>query len=255
MEQIWAAEGRGPRDLRADPRPVDFDCEPASRKSGLLGLALARAGAAALLGLALLALVHWRAAGPVAPPLTVESAYVADATLTPLIALGGPPRGAAPRYIARSREATGGRRDTLAVGDWGADGLLLRLTLRARGGKPTPDSIFVETAMQAAEFGAAVLRASNGETILGARASFEYAQVKLAGGTAERNCLGFRLLASGENELSGLACGASDAPFDRPRLECLIDALSLTEAGVSAGLSELLPGAPTRRAGCARGVG
>jgi hypothetical protein len=115
-------------------------------------------------------------------------------------------------------------------------------------------SLFVDLAVQSAGLGAAVLRSASPESYVGAHGPVEWAEAKLADARGERSCIGFRFQPAGANRLFGLVCGAGDGGLDRANLECLIDALSLTPAGADAGLGAVLPGAATRRAGCARGL-
>ena len=51
----------------------------------------------------------------------------------------------------------------------------------------------------------------------------------------QRSCLGFRLGGAARADLSGLACGARASPIEPAALDCLIDRLSATRAGVGGG--------------------
>jgi hypothetical protein len=255
MEQVCTADGQEPGDICADDCSRKSDVASRARRRNRIGLVGLRVAFAAALGLTLLALFTHRDAAPPLEPAAWDPPYIVDLALTPLVALATPaaPRNAI-RYIARSRGATEGRWDTLTLGALEEDGLFLRVTVRAEDRARSPVSLFVEIATQSAEIGAAVLRSARPEILVGARGPVEWADANLAGVNVQRSCIGFRLPATGANRVSGLACGAKDARFDQAKLECLIEALSVTPAGLEAGLGAVLPGAATHSAPCARGL-
>ena len=251
MELVWTAYGQEPRNICAAPPEEDCGRPPAPTRGGGFGVAMARSIVAAGLGLVLLALNQ---APTRAPALTAatEAPFAADAALAPLASLLLGAAHASIGYVARSRGASGERRDMLTAGDWVGDGPFLSLTLRTDA-TPT-GSFFVDLATQSAAQGLGVSRSASPENLAGGRAPIEWAEATLSGQGRERVCAAFRLLPGGAGHISGFACGASDAPLDRAAIVCLIDALVLTDAGRAAGLGAALPGAPIRRAACGRGV-
>jgi hypothetical protein len=249
MQQVWTADGQEPRDLRADYGLPDYELAPARRGGHWLGAAAWRVGGAAMLALMALGIAYHRPADPPQATLAPEVPYSVDSSLQPLISIAFPGQA---HYVARSRGARAGRKDTLTLGEWDADALFLRVSVQQSASAPAP--LFVDLAMQSAELGAAVLRMSRPETFVGARGPVEWAEANLSGAKGERSCIGFRLSPAGGNRLSGLACGAAEIKLDRAKLECLLDALSLTPAGQDAGLGAVLSGAAPRHTGCARGL-
>ena len=157
---------------------------------------------------------------PVAAPVSGPShfAFVANDRLAPMVSFSPPEAIRAPlHYQARIRENSGERWDTLTFGDAGGDEILFRVSLRAA--KPA----FFSTE----------------------RGPVEWAEVTLSGAKGERACLGFRLDRVQDVDLSGLACGAHGAAFDRPTLARLIDRLAATGSGMEAGLGEVLKSGAT----------
>lgn len=252
MELVWTAYGQEPREICAAPAEDDRERAARGRKRGGFGVAMARVVAAAGFGAMLLALSQTQSPAPEAMA-AAEAPFAEDAGLAPLASL---PPGAAHEsaaYVARSRGASGGRRDMLTVGDWAGDGPFVSLTLRTDA-TPT-GSFFVDLAAQSAAQGLGVLRSAIPENLAGGRAPIEWARATLSGQGRERGCAAIRLLSGGVGHISGFACGASDAPLGRAAILCLIDGLSLTDAGRAAGLEAALPGAPSHRAACARELG
>jgi len=248
MQQVWTAGGQEPRDFRADDRLPDYEFAPAPRGGHWLGVAAWRVGGAAMLAL-MLGIAYHRPAAPPQTALAPEVPYSVDSSLPPLVSIALPGQA---HYVARSRGAQGGRKDTLTFGEWDANALFLQVSVRQTASAPR--SLFVDLAMQSAELGAAVLRMNRPETFVGARGPVEWAEANLSGAKGERSCIGFRLSPADGSRVSGLACGAGDVRLDRAKLECLVDALSLTPAGQDARLGAVLPGVAPRRAGCARGL-
>jgi hypothetical protein len=191
-----------------------------------------------------------------ASPSSFRVAFVEDERLAPMLSFAAPELGRSPpRYQARVRQGSGERRDTLAYGDAGADDLFFRVTVHSAKSAPARPSLFVELAQQSAELGAAVNRATSPEFYPTARGPVEWTDVTLSGPTGERSCLGFRLARTAAFDLSGLACGGHGAPLDPVALECLIDRLSATSAGLEVGLGEVLKADPSRAAACRRVAG
>ncbi|HYC25049.1 MAG TPA: hypothetical protein VEC58_03335, partial [Roseiarcus sp.] len=153
-------------------------------------------------------------------------------------------------YQARRRDSDGERRDTLALGDPGANQAFFRVTARVMGPAAQPTDLFVELARQAAEIGLAVDRASapqrdatDGGPLLVSELALE--------GAARRSCLGFRLGGPGV-DLSGMACEAVGKTIERQRLDCLLNRLQATPAGAAKGLDKVLWNDTVRRLACAR---
>lgn len=209
------------------------------------------------LALAGLALMLFQGGGrgvvaAVATPARLPAAFVEDRGLAPMLSFDPPEAGRyPPRYHARMRPGGAERADTLTYGEIGGDGLFFRVAARAGELASPQSSLFVEFAKQSAEMGAAVVRATNPETYAGARGPVEWADVTLSGRGGERSCIGFRLQRGAQAELSGLACGARAAPIlDPAALGCLLDRLSVTQAGMEAGLGEALSGDLPPAAAC-----
>lgn len=195
--------------------------------------------AAFLLGGAILA--RNGAPPPVAAPVAEPShrAFVANDRLAPMVSFSPPETVRAPlRYLARMRENSAERWDTLTFGDAGGDEMLFRITVRAAKAANSRSSLFVDLAKQSAEIGAAVVHATNPEFFSTERGPIEWAEITLSGVRGERPCLGFRFDRLREVDLSGLACGAHGAALDRAALGRLIDRLSATGSGMEAGLGE-----------------
>jgi hypothetical protein len=222
---------------------VEYDRQAAARpaRHGRLRLRHGLLLAAGLLGGAILARNDSQipAAAPVSGPS--RAAFVANERLAPMVSFSPPETIRAPlHYQARIRENSGERWDTLTFGDAGGDEILFRITLRAAKPAAPRTSLFVELAKQSAEIGAAVVHATNPEFLSTERGPIEWAEVTLSGAKGERACLGFRLDRVRDVDLSGLACGAHGAAFDRPTLARLVDRLAATGSGMEAGLGEVL---------------
>jgi hypothetical protein len=200
-----------------------------------------------------------RGQGPVAAPASPafsQISFVADERLAPMIAFSAPEDGPLPaHYVARSRAATGERWDTLTFGAPDGGDLLFRITLRSATSPLAGSSLFVALAKQSAELGAAVIHATSPQPDETARGPIEWADITLSGRKGERPCLGFRTTRAAAIDLSGFACGGRGAPLDRAALECLIDRLDPTKAGLESGLGEALKSEASRRAACPRVVG
>jgi hypothetical protein len=182
-------------------------------------------------------------------------AFIETDQLPPMLSFSPPDAGRGqPRYLARVRDGTGERRDTLTYGELGADDLFFRVTVHSVKSAPARPSLFVELAKQSAELGAAVVRATSPEFYATARGPVEWTGMTLTGPNGERSCLGFRFARAAEVELSGLACEGRDS-LDPVALGCLIDRLSATSAGLEAGLGEALRSDSGRAAVCRRVAG
>ena len=191
---------------------------------------------------------------PASTPLS-QISFIADGRLAPLIVFAAPGDDQAQaHYVARARPS-GERWDTLTFGEPGAGDLLFRVTLRSANASLQKSSLFVALAKQSAELGAAVVHATSpqsAETTLGL---VEWADIRLADRSGERSCLGFRAARPANIDMSGFACGGRGAPLDRAALECLLGRLAPTDAGLEAGLGEILKGEAARKPACPRVVG
>lgn len=192
------------------------------------------------------------------PGAKARAAFVVDEQLAPMLTITGLDGSrVASRYLARAREGAGERWDTLTIGDESGDKPLFRVTLRHGGETRARSSFFVDLARQSAELGAALLRAADPRPDASALGPIEWADMTLADPAGERACVGFRLLRGDASQVSGIAvsgiaCGRSGAPIERAGLQCLIGALTPTNAGIQAGLGEVLKGDGARRPSCQR---
>lgn len=172
-----------------------------------------------------------------------RTGFLSDPRLPPLIAFREADGAHARiRYEARSHLSDSERWDTLTVGEIGAEEALFQATLHVAKAAPPRPSLFVEIARQAADLDAAVVHATTPQTLPTGRGPLEWVAVTLSGPKAERACLGFRLDQARAIGLSGLACGARGAPIDAPALARSIDRLAPTNAGLQAGVGEILRG-------------
>jgi hypothetical protein len=236
MEQFWPAHGQEPCEFETGPAAsLDKACAPPRRGPGTAAAALRLALVVSIL-LGVIALLARRSPAPAPADNAAGLAYVEDYSLAPLIALALPRSLLeSERYVARSRGAGKERRDTLAVGEWDADALFLRIGVSHENVAPAPVSLFVDLAMNSAGLGAAVLRSANSQNFVSAHGPVEWADATLSGSGGERQCIGFRLLPAGGERLFGDACGARESRIDLSKLECLIEALSVASEGLKAG--------------------
>ena len=212
--------------------------------------------ACALVGLALLRRHSEAVVGPLVSTSASHFRFVASEQLAPMISFSPLEeiRGQT-HYQARGREASAERWDTLTVGDAEADNFLFRVTLRSADPASAKSSLFVELAKQSAEIGAAIIRATSPQPYMTGRGPIEWAAVTLSGEKVERSCLGFRLIRTGDMDLSGLACGGRGRSLDAVGLGCLFDRISPTAAGLESGLGEMLGRDAARGVLCPRVVG
>lgn len=233
----------GRKTRKARPRPRLRRLFALAAGCALAGFILARGGGPALID------------APASAPLS-QISFIADERLAPMMAFAAPEGDRAQaHYVARSRPTSGERWDTLTFGEPDAGDLLFRVTLRSTKSSFSRSSLFVALAKQSAELGAAVVHATSpqfGETALG---PIEWAEITLADRRGERPCLGFRAARSADIDLSGFACGGGGASLERVALECLIGRLAPTDAGLEAGLGEVLKSGAARKATCPRVVG
>ena len=193
---------------------------------------------------------------PVAPPVEADvalSPFVARQDLPSLFSLGPfeKARGSA-KYETRIREADGERRDVLTLGDPTSDEGFFRVAARTGGLSGHQTMFFVDLAAQSAEIGEAVARAANPEIDRTARGAVAISEMTLANSVGERACLGFRFNPDGAAAISGLACASRGKAVDRASFDCLIDRLSVTPAGLAAGLGEVIAAEPARLPACSR---
>jgi hypothetical protein len=191
-------------------------------------------------------------AAPSAPESVAASAiFRARTDLPPLLSVQSANGGReALTYVARRRDSDGERRDTLTIGDPGSNQAFSRLMAHVMSPASQPSDLFVELARQAAEIGLAVDRASSPQRYAADRGVMLVSELALEG-IARRSCIGFRLDGPGVY-LSGMACEAVGKAIERQALDCLLDRLQATPAGVAKGLDALLGAPPTRRPACPR---
>lgn len=234
-----------------EPYWTDDVPPPRRNRRGWRGrTALGMAAAVSLIGAALYLSAPPQA--PLSPTSVIASPLsdTADPDLSPLFTVDAR-EGARTQYEARVDAATGERRDLYSIDTLGGDGPVLRLEMRTKS--PQASSLFVEIAEEAAAFGAAIERLEVSHSLATTRGPVEWSELTLAG--LQRSCAGFRLLGGGAASLRGFACAATGAKIDAAAVSCLIDNLTLTQAGRDAGLSALLKGADARRPNCRTVVG
>jgi len=221
--------------------------EPRRARGWLTRVAFGLAAAAGLVGAAYM--ISTKPDAPISDaalraPDLVETL---DPKLAPLFTIDAG-EGAHALYEAHVVAATGDRRDAYSVGDFRTEAPTLRVELWKRA-KPSPrGSLFVEMAEAAANFGAVIERLEASRNLATSQGPVEWAELSLAG--VHRRCVGFRLVGRGDAGLHGLACAAPGAKIDAAELGCLIDRLTLTQAGRDAGLESLLKGSGQRRTNC-----
>lgn len=247
-----ALDGVFPHDFATGGRRARADQARAPRE---------RLRAGGLLALCLLSGVMisrtWNKASVIAPNATAPQVarFSADERLAPLAVFAGRDEDQAPtRYVARVNVATGERRDSLTWGEAEA-GLLFRVALHSGPLPQARSSLFVALATQSAELGAAVVHATTPQRYETAQGAIEWADMTLSDRNGERPCVGFRTIQPLNVDLSGFACAGRGASMDRASLECLIDQLTPTDAGIAAGWGEILTSDPNRTKACPRRVG
>jgi hypothetical protein len=184
----------------------------------------------------------------------LASGEVVDPTLAPLFTfeIG---EGARAHYEARIDRATGARRDAYSLGALDGDGPAVRVEMWRDAKERVAESLFVEIAEASAASGVAVERLGATQMLASSRGPVEWANLVLAGGRAQRGCVGFRLAPRADSGLRGVACAGAGAKIDAGALSCLIDRLALTRAGREAGLSDIVKNSAGRRPPCRAPIG
>ena len=238
MSGVSAQSGLGP----FDPYWTGNSPRPGRIWRGWGGrVAFALAAGAALVGVAVFSSAPPSAPGPApATVLAPQSSEILDPTLAPLFTVETAD-GARARYEARIDRTTGARRDAYSLGAIDGDGPALRIEMwKSKAGSAA--SLFVEIAEEAAASGAAVERLGGSQLLASSQGPVEWADLTLAGGRAQRGCVGFRLLARAEGGLRGVACAPAGAKVDAGVLSCLVERLVLTRAGRDAGFADIVKG-------------
>ncbi|HLW91489.1 MAG TPA: hypothetical protein VKS78_09340 [Roseiarcus sp.] len=154
-------------------------------------------------------------------------------------------------YEARLRESDGERQDTITVGAPQSDQAFFRATAHVMGSEAQSADLFVELAREAAAMGLAINRASAAQPYASARGQLLISDL-IVEGAARRDCIGFRLASDGRVDISGMACGAAGKPIERQTLDCFLERLRATPAGVAKGLDKALGSEPAERSACSR---
>lgn len=156
---------------------------------------------------------------------------------------------------------SGGRRETLSLGEFESGKLYLRLDILQPAGEKLGNSdFFLDMTRHAAQAGLAVSRIGQPTPLASRVGAFESADIRLSqngGGSAplaagERGCLAVRLINSKLSiEIAGLACGAGARPIDRRTMSCLLDRLYYLPGGDDKALERAFAKAdPDRGQGC-----
>ena len=210
------------------------------------------AGALAALGLGL-AVASFGGPGPATavapPPQPVATGWIDIVRPLALYGLESPDFARLDAaHEARRHEPGGGRRDLLAWGRLGHTAYLRLAFYRLGEEAPGEPSLFVEAARRAAEIGYAVAGLGKSDTLATRFGAFEVADLRLERGEAAYACLAFLLRENGGVlRVSGLSCGAPDAPLDRAALACQLDRIDLLSAGEDQALRAVFVAAERKR--------
>ncbi|MGA8169534.1 MAG: hypothetical protein WB816_01660 [Methylocystis sp.] len=143
---------------------------------------------------------------------------------------------------SRRIEDSGGREDSLTLGDFALGGPYLRLDIRQTSAdkRGNPD-FFLEMTRHAAQAGLAVGKIGQRSPLASRFGSFEAADIRLSqqaagdGAPTERACLALRLISGKQPvEIAGVACGDAAKPLDRRALGCILDRLDYLPNGENA---------------------
>jgi hypothetical protein len=155
-------------------------------------------------------------------------------------------------YQTLIRESDGERRDSLTLGDPQSDGAFFRATVRVMGPTSAAADLFVSLAREAATMGLAIDRASSPEPYVSERGGLLVSDLVVEG-ARRRACIGFRVTGdAGLPDISGIACGAAGKLIERQALDCFLDRVRATPAGIATGIDKLLGSDPPERAACSR---
>jgi hypothetical protein len=185
-------------------------------------------------------------AGPVSPPSLTAPAPLWQPIVNPsaVYAVEVPDR-KMPVVLEARRHAGGGREDTLLIGTPGEPGYG-QLSL-ARGVSEPDASFYLDLVRRAAQAGLSVVRSSQSRAVATKFGAVEAADATLAAG-AEQNCLAFRLAHPDISfGLRGWLCGSDAKPVADTQLACLLDRVSLANAGDDAALKVLFAQADKHR--------
>jgi hypothetical protein len=132
-----------------------------------------------------------------------------------------------------------GRIDRLVWGDSDEAQPYLLLNLHRHGEAGAPSlPLFNALARHLAETSHAIMRMGASESIETKFAMAEAADLRISGLEGERACLGFRVVSAPVLTITGLVCGTQGHGFDKTRLACLIDRLTLASGKDDKGLRE-----------------
>lgn len=142
------------------------------------------------------------------------------------------------QYTARLHAGLG-RIDRLVWGGFDEAQPYLLLSLHRHGEAGAPSlPLFNALARHLAEDSHAIMRMATSESIETKFAVAEAADIRISGLDGERTCLGFRIISAPVLTITGLACGTQAHAFDKTRLACLIDRLTLASGKDDKGLRE-----------------
>jgi hypothetical protein len=228
-----------------------------ARPLGALAATMMGVAALAVL-LGALAFVRVAPVEPAASAVASASAPIAEESPSP--AFSPPPRSAAApakrvagfdidipefagekKVVAEAPPQTGGRRETVSIGDFDDGEFFLRFDiLQPAGAKLGNSDFFLDMARHAAQAGLAVSRIGQPTPLASRFGALETAEIRLSRSgdgltrlaAGERSCFAARLVdAKLSIEIAGVACGAATKPVDKRAMGCLLGRLYYVPAG------------------------
>ncbi len=156
-----------------------------------------------------------------------EPAGLAAAARAAVFELAAPDFVNEKKTVASRDLETGGREDSLSLGEFAFGGPYLRLDVHQSGAEK-PSDFYLDVTRHAREAGLAVKKIHTPIPLATRLGRLESADIKLTsadpgnGPGVERACLAVRLV-NPAFEVSGVACGSAAKPIDRAALGCLLD--------------------------------
>jgi hypothetical protein len=143
-------------------------------------------------------------------------------------------------FTERSLDATGGREESVIIGQFAQGATFLRLDLVLSGGdKIAPSDFFLDMTRHAQQAGLAATRIGQPSPMMTRFGNFEVADIKLSQDGEDRACLAARFLnGKAPLEIAGVACGAAAHPIDRRALACILDRLDYLSNGENKAMDE-----------------
>jgi len=161
-------------------------------------------------------------------------------------------------FTERLLDTTGGREESVIIGQFAPAGPFMRLDLVLSGGEKIANSdFFLDMTRHATQAGLSATRIGQPSPLVTRFGNFEVADIKLThDGGEERACLAARFLnGKAPLEMAGLVCGVAARPIDRRTLGCILDRLDYLSNGENKAMDEFFLTAELDRGkGCAGGA-